>query len=233
MNCFNIRELQGVLKRKFFTDLINTNDHRDFLNQSIIGLRFKSNNNLAITPDMESFFNLGTTSNSKAKTLSFDTVYSNANMPNLSVLSYVPKMPTYHATIFSINSVINIISSLNFHSFVTLTQIPTAIKTIAGANFSINLGLLNYSSKLNSAVTTNSELKSTNYFTDNLNSSSNFDSSNTLFSETSNNVRFTRFNNPLISYDYKCGHYLGIWESLYPSLMTSYIEVARGIRKAP
>merc|ERR1711916_261198 len=73
MNCFNIRELQGVLKRKFFTDLINTNDHRDFLNQSIIGLRFKSNNNLAITPDMESFFNLGTTSSSKTKTLSFDT----------------------------------------------------------------------------------------------------------------------------------------------------------------
>ena len=57
MNCFNIRELQGILKRKFFTDLVNTTDHRDFLNQSIIGLRFKSNNQLSITPDVESFFN--------------------------------------------------------------------------------------------------------------------------------------------------------------------------------
>ena len=28
---------------KFFTDLVNTNDHRDFLNQWIIGLRFKTN----------------------------------------------------------------------------------------------------------------------------------------------------------------------------------------------
>ena len=29
-------------------------------------------------------------------------------------------------------------------------------------------------------------------------------------SELSNVIRFTRFNNPLISYDYKCGNYIGI-----------------------
>jgi len=75
MNCFNIRELQGVLKRKFFTDLVNTADHRDFLNQSIIGLRFKSNNQLSITPDLESFFNLGLTHTAKAKTNSFYNSY--------------------------------------------------------------------------------------------------------------------------------------------------------------
>ena len=142
MNCFNIRELQGVLKRKFFTDLINTNDHRDFLNQSIIGLRFKANNTLATTPDMESFFNLGTTSSSKTKTLSFDTVYSNVNMLNFSVSPFIPQMPTYHATIFTMNSVIKIISSLNFYSFITLTHIPTLLKNIASSNLSINLNLL-------------------------------------------------------------------------------------------
>lgn len=76
MNCFNIRELQGILKRKFFTDLVNTNDHRDFLNQSIIGLRFKSNNNLAIIPEVESFFNLGTTLNTKSKITSLKSIYS-------------------------------------------------------------------------------------------------------------------------------------------------------------
>ena len=57
MNCFNIRELQGTLKRKFFTDLVNSNDHREFLNQSMVGLRFKSNNTLAINPDMINFYN--------------------------------------------------------------------------------------------------------------------------------------------------------------------------------
>ena len=75
MNCFNIRELQGILKRKFFTDLVNTNDHRDFLNQSIIGLRFKSNNNLAIIPEVESFFNLGTTLNTKSKNTNLQSIY--------------------------------------------------------------------------------------------------------------------------------------------------------------
>jgi hypothetical protein len=50
--------------------------------------------------------------------------------------------------------------------------------------------------------------------------------------ETGATARFSRAYNPLISYDYKCGHYLGIWDQLYPSLITSYIEVARGIRKA-
>lgn len=43
--------------------------------------------------------------------------------------------------------------------------------------------------------------------------------------------RFTRFTNPLVNYDYKCGHYLGIWDKLYPNLITSFVEVTRGIRK--
>ena len=67
MNCFNIRELQGILKRKFFTDLVNSNDHRELLNNSMIGLRFKTNNNNTIDPDMSIFYNLGTTFNSKIK----------------------------------------------------------------------------------------------------------------------------------------------------------------------
>jgi hypothetical protein len=53
------------------------------------------------------------------------------------------------------------------------------------------------------------------------------------FLESENLFRFSRFTNPVISYDYKCGNYIGIWDKLYPSLMTSFIEVARGIRKAP
>lgn len=51
--------------------------------------------------------------------------------------------------------------------------------------------------------------------------------------ESSSDVRYNKFSNPMISYDYKCGHYLGVWDKLYPSLMTSFIEVARGMRKAP
>jgi sulfite reductase alpha subunit-like flavoprotein len=49
---------------------------------------------------------------------------------------------------------------------------------------------------------------------------------------SSSNSRNNPFSNPIISYDYKCGHYLGIWDKLYPSLILSFIEVARGVRKS-
>jgi hypothetical protein len=59
MNCFNIREIQAILKRRFFTDLINTNDHHDFLNETMVGLRFKTNNLNSIAPNMFLFHNYG------------------------------------------------------------------------------------------------------------------------------------------------------------------------------
>jgi hypothetical protein len=51
------------------------------------------------------------------------------------------------------------------------------------------------------------------------------------FLESSQNIRYNRFFNVLINYDYKTGHYIGNWEQQYPFLYTSFIEVARGIRK--
>jgi hypothetical protein len=54
---------------------------------------------------------------------------------------------------------------------------------------------------------------------------------NEIFSESSSNQRISRFNNLLINYDYKTGHYIGNWESQYPFLINSFIEVSRGIKK--
>lgn len=59
MNCFNIRELQSILKNKFFTDLINSHEHKDLLNRSMIGLRFKANNTFNTDLDMNLFYNFG------------------------------------------------------------------------------------------------------------------------------------------------------------------------------
>jgi hypothetical protein len=117
MNCFNIRELQGVLKRKFFTDLINTNDHRDFLNQSIIGLRFKSNNQLAITPDLESFFNLGLTNTPKTKTNIFNNVY------NTSLA--LPTLPSTFINTSYISSLFNLLVTniFNFTLYSSLSSL--------------------------------------------------------------------------------------------------------------
>jgi hypothetical protein len=174
MNCFNIRELQGVLKRKFFTDLVNTNDHRDFLNQSMIGLRFKTNNQLSIIPDVESFFNLGTTNNTKSKTLNFTNSYESlTSYFSTTFLSYnTSQFFTLHFFINSLKSLLinltSLLISFNPQSLITCTYSFNAIISLVKTNLTFEILV------------------------------------------TSNNMRFTRFNNPLISYDYKCGHYLGI-----------------------
>jgi hypothetical protein len=76
MNCFNIRELQGILKRRFFSDLVNSNDHHTLLNDSMIGLRFKLNNTQGIEPDIFTFYNFGTTDISKFKNINLQPSYS-------------------------------------------------------------------------------------------------------------------------------------------------------------
>ena len=210
MNCFNIRELQGVLKRKFFTDLVNTNDHRDFLNQSIIGLRFKSNNQLSITPDLESFFNFGTTTNTKNKTNSFTNSYFNLKNDSLSLPSTLNFSFLFSNVSVFLSNLATFIISLNLNSLFSLTSIFNVLKQTIISNLNITFSTELFE-KQNLATQALLDSNNTiNYSTDNLNSSNNIEKSNNLLSETSNNVRFTRFNNPLISYDYKCGHYLGI-----------------------
>lgn len=45
LSCFNIRELQSALKKRFFPELIHTLDYRDTLNNTMISLRYKHNSN--------------------------------------------------------------------------------------------------------------------------------------------------------------------------------------------
>lgn len=75
MNCFNIRELQGNLKRRFFADLVNINDHRDFLDSTMIGLRFRTNNEMNIYHDTLTFHNFGTTNETKSRNSVFTNLY--------------------------------------------------------------------------------------------------------------------------------------------------------------
>jgi lipopolysaccharide assembly outer membrane protein LptD (OstA) len=59
MNCFNIRELQGILKRKFFVDLIDSHDYKSLLKESMISLRYKLNPNINLDFDTSSFYSFG------------------------------------------------------------------------------------------------------------------------------------------------------------------------------
>lgn len=71
MNCFNIREIQSILKRKFFTDLINNHDHRTLLNKTVMGLRFKTNSIYSIHSNMFIFYNYGIEFSSKIRSTNY------------------------------------------------------------------------------------------------------------------------------------------------------------------
>jgi hypothetical protein len=88
MNCFNIRELQGNLKRRFFSDLVNISDHRDFLDSTMIGLRFRTNNEFNIYHDNFTFHNLGVTTEQKSRNSILENMYvSNLNLSTMSLFT--------------------------------------------------------------------------------------------------------------------------------------------------
>ena len=84
MNCFNIREIQSILKRKFFTDLINTHDHHILLDKTAMGLRFKTNNINSINNNIFVFYNYGIEYTAKIRSSSyvFNTFDSNLQFIN-------------------------------------------------------------------------------------------------------------------------------------------------------
>jgi hypothetical protein len=102
MNCFNIRELQGNLKRRFFSDLVNVSDHREFLDSTMVGLRFKTNNELNIYHDTLSFHMLGTTNQEKSRTSDFTNLY--VSNPSITLMSL------FNSSI-SMKGVVNSVSS--------------------------------------------------------------------------------------------------------------------------
>lgn len=233
MNCFNIRELQGILKRKFFTDLVNSNDHRDLFDKSIIGLRFKNNNQLNINHDMSLFYNFGTTTSSKSKLNLFDNNYKLANNETNSILAYVSNIfvsfinflssPTLtttssvNTTVYSLNimsNLVNLVTStvyslFNVHlaSLASLTNVSKCLKDFLSMNFALSSTFVNGASV---ATNGNATSTSTLFSSENMTNSSVESTFTSSMSELSTGLRFTRFNNPLISYDYKCGNYLGI-----------------------
>jgi hypothetical protein len=80
MNCFNIREIQSILKRKFFTDLINTHDHHVLLDKTAMGLRFKTNNINSVNSNAFVFYNYGIEFAPKIRTSSY--FFNNENSFN-------------------------------------------------------------------------------------------------------------------------------------------------------
>jgi hypothetical protein len=85
MNCFNIRELQGILKRRFFTDLVNSHDHRSLLSTTMIGAKFKMSLNDNINQDITIFYNWGTHDSHLHKNINYSSSnnYFSLNYSNI------------------------------------------------------------------------------------------------------------------------------------------------------
>jgi hypothetical protein len=59
MNCFNIREIQAIIKEKYFPGIVVTPSSRIILNNVILGSRFYTNNLDFIHPSMTLVHRLG------------------------------------------------------------------------------------------------------------------------------------------------------------------------------
>lgn len=67
MNCFNIRELQSLLRMRFFSDLINSHEPHLFMDKVALATRFKTNNLDSINPNMLLFYRYGLQSSADSK----------------------------------------------------------------------------------------------------------------------------------------------------------------------
>lgn len=240
MNCFNIRELQSNLKRKFFTDLVNSNDHRDLLDSTMIGLRFKTNDVTSLNSDVFSFYQYGTNTNYKSRNTIFTNSYTNLDLTNFNLLSYfnnellkyfVSKTPNY---VF--NKLLLLMNEIEMNFFYMLTRLKFS-SLINFSNFNLHIDIffntnLFFIKDIKLFILNQKVFDSNTLFF--------FKSDNSMSSdiqtaysglENSSYKRFNKFSNPSINYNYKSGNYLGKWNELYPSLMTSFIEVAKGMRK--
>jgi hypothetical protein len=187
----------------------------------MIGLRFKTNNNLSLNHDVLSFYNYGTTTTSKKRTLSLTNLYSNNNSENTFSHYFMGLLVGQN---FSLGSVVsssyqNLVSIISlvmptylgslFYSLSSLFNAPKFLLNSLLLNFNVSSGLTLLSSSSPVSVSKqSSDVKS--FSSSGYESVSNNDYSIYSNLETSDDYRFNRFSNPIISYDYKCGHYLGI-----------------------
>lgn len=118
MNCFNIREIQAILKKRFFSDLINVHEHREHLNNSILGLRFKTPHINAILNNTNIFYNYGLEVNSKIRNQKYTDIDLLKNL-NTFKLKNVPTFTSFfeNNNLFIFNKMYFVIIAFFSNSF--------------------------------------------------------------------------------------------------------------------
>jgi len=195
MNCFNIRELQGILKRKFFTDLVNTSDSHRAVESTLINMRHKNNMSNILLYDQSLFYNFDLTNTSKFKIYNFNPghIYDYAGLNFLSRTIYSNpinlNINTYN-TVFSslLRDIVNYIHIPNFTSVFTFIYSFSHIKSVIVNTLYIGLpnplNILNLS-LINRRVTTGADNESGFYNSSSINYSTFNNLSPSSFSEDS------------------------------------------------
>jgi hypothetical protein len=152
MNCFNIRELQGILKRKFFTDLVNTSDSHHSMESTLINMRHKNNMSNILLYDQSLFYNFDLTNTSKYKTFNYTpgVVYTyGSNLPSITFFNQTTLFRsfglshTFTSLLQNMSQFISIpvyasITSI-FSSFMYLKEAVTSSLYITFPNFKLTL----------------------------------------------------------------------------------------------
>jgi hypothetical protein len=129
MNCFNIRELQGILKRKFFTDLVNTSDSHTATESTLINMRHKNNMSNILLYDQSLLYNFDLTSTSKYKNFTFNPgkVYTYTALDTHSTLNFKTLSPLN--SFYSIN--LNTIFPTLLRDCLNFIYIPTIMSLMS------------------------------------------------------------------------------------------------------
>jgi hypothetical protein len=175
MNCFNIRELQGILKRKFFTDLVNTSDSHKAMESTLINMRHKNNMSNILMYDQSLFYNFDLTNTSKSKIFNFNPgkVYTYTDLVNLPFVTRISTNNILHITA-PLKTLTTLLKDLLSFIYVpTLASISSIL-----SSFTYLPKLISYSLSLNTPkFTTLYVLRSTKNYQDTENLSSSYISS--------------------------------------------------------
>jgi len=191
------------------------------MDESIIGLRFKTNGEAFNTNSALLVYKYGTTTTNK----NVNSLFGNVNTVNsrnflsqssldFDILSVLQAMTLGTFSISNSFSFLKEIIQLIFLSFpsytslFSITYIPANLKSVLTTQLTINLSVSNMS--LTSTHQTLRNPEQSNEFVSALtNSTNNVATADNSYIESSS-FRNLRFSNPKISYDYKCGNYIRI-----------------------
>jgi hypothetical protein len=188
----------------------------------MIGLRFKLNNNDMIRPEQSLFYNFGITNPNKQKTTnllnynynslnttgSYSNIFFNKTLINIFTSNSFDTSKINNYWPVYINEVFNLVYNISLLPIINIFNLPNQLLNIISQNFNFLIYKLTSYSFYFGHKNTNS--KTILYTTEDLNHTNLNNSINTIFNETSNSIRYNKFNNALVGYDYKSGHYLGI-----------------------